>query len=177
MTSCFLLVCLLLDDSPRKESTLTLSEQKAVAKYDYLEDKWKTKCVDAWKDAYRKSKKNSKLLKNDPPYYPPLFHTSGLIDELIITNDSWGHLINRANINGPGVWVVNVVDKNRVLCKCGELFFVDGADTSKIVDNEMFEFPGAYYVSGTATYKTVNGGKNTIRVLSPLPTKDDKQKK
>lgn len=50
---------------------LSVSEKKAVAKYDTLPDDYKEKAITAWRIEYaRPSNRKPKLLKNDPPYFP-----------------------------------------------------------------------------------------------------------
>jgi len=159
-----------------KEKPLTAAQKKAVAKYDHLPDKWRDKAVEAWKKEF-KSKYSNKatLLKNEPEFYPEIvsFTVQG---EPQLLRDSWG-VVSIPNPafdqpgDLPGVYVVQVVDKGRALCKRSEnlYFFVDGIDTSSLADKTACHIPGIFFVDGNATYTNLLGSTNTVRVVKPIP--------
>jgi hypothetical protein len=156
-------------DTPTKP--LTKEEQAAVSAYDGLEDEWRDKAIADWKAGY-KSARNGRakkmFLKNDPVFYRAIFDSSQSL-----RSDSWGRLLSYDTDGTPhGVEVFQIVSKSKALCKRDDdLFFVEGIDTSNIVDGKRYLFDEAFYVAGNATYKTALGTSKTVYVLKPLPEK------
>ena len=157
------------------EKPLTKTELKAVAKYDDIPVAWREKCVEEWKSVYKaaKGKDKKKLLENDPPYFRELMETDARGNSSI-KRTSWGHLDQWDPLNKRpgGILVFQVVNKNRAILKFGDdLFFMDGVDTSDMTDDKTFIFKGLFFVSGTDTYRTVNGASNTVFVVKPIREK------
>lgn len=146
------------------EPPLSKAEKAAIAKYDDLPQKWRIKAVAAWKERYKQSKKHSKILKNEPTFYPSII-TNNARGDTEIKEGAWGILGNDV----PGVRVEQVISKKKALCMLGhDYFFVDDIDTTGVVDAKMHIFKGLFCIAGTEKYATLDGGSNTIYVMKPI---------
>lgn len=158
-------------DKSEKQKPLSKEEQAAVAVYDVLEDEWRDKAIADWKAGYkaaRNGRAKKMFLKNDPVFYRSIFDGNGNL-----RSQSWGRLVTYDSDGTPhGVEVFQITGKGQALCKHDDsLFFVEGIDTSSIVDGKRYLFDDAFHVSGNATYKTAIGTSKTVYVLKPLPEK------
>lgn len=158
------------------DKPLSKVERAAIAKYDDLADDWKTKAVAAWKSELASAKGDTKrlkeLLKNDPPYFPPMYPAAVLINGPQIEKGDWGH-VNQMNGFG-GILVERVIDKTRALCRCADTYLViEGIDTSQMADKNVYRMSGAFHFDGT----TEKIGGMTVVVFKPIekvPKKQDK---
>lgn len=153
-------------DKPKKEKPLTKQEKEAIAKYDDLPDEFKEKAVAYWKDLHAKTK-DPRVMKNNPRLIPDLVDRNMKGDNIPLTKERWG------KFDRQGIGVFQVIDKRKAICQSGKvLFLLEGVDTSGMTDDSGIKPDGIFYVDGNYTYKSLDGGSNTIMIVKPVPKKE-----
>lgn len=69
---------------------------------------------------------------------------------------------------GESVKVLTVVDKENMICRLGEDFWVSGYSTAGMVDGRNYELSGKFKVVSTKRYKTALSGSRTIFLIEPV---------